>query len=171
MQCAAATVLIIALTTPVVAQEANGDAEEGEAIFDRQCAFCHVIQDEEGEVIAGRDGGSGPNLFGVIGSAPGSRYDEFAYSDSLVAYGETGVTWGVANLVSFVQNPTGHLRDALEDSGARSDMSYKLRGEQDALDIQAYLARFAVEKTAPEGETGTSAAENDVSGANHSEKP
>lgn len=171
MKRAAITAMTMLLATPVVAQEASGDAEEGEGIFNRQCAFCHVIQDEDDQVIAGRDGGSGPNLFGVVGSAPGSRYEDYSYSDDLAAYGETGVTWDETNLVSFVQDPSGHLREALDDSGARSKMSYKLRDEQDARDIQAYLARFASEDTAPESENEDSTAENGVSGSTHSEKP
>lgn len=152
MRCAAIIVVTIALSTSAVAKEATVSFEDGQTVFNRQCAFCHVIMDDNGEVIAGRDGGSGPNLFGVFGSTPGSRYESFEYSDDLVAYGETGVTWGETNLVSFVQSPTDHLRDALDDAGARSKMSYKLRDEHEARDVQAYLAQFATENTPREAE-------------------
>lgn len=153
MRCAVIAAIPMVLSIPAVAQEASGNPGAGETIFDRQCAFCHVIQDPdgEGEAIAGRDGGSGPNLFGVVGSTPGSRYEQYDYSDDLVAYGETGVTWGETNLVSFVQSPSRHLREALDDSGARSKMSYMLRNEQDARDVHAYLAQFALEDTAADG--------------------
>lgn len=163
MRCALIAAIPMALSIPAVAQEASGNAGEGETIFDRQCAFCHVIQDPdgEGEAIAGRDGGSGPNLFGVVGSTPGSRYEQYEYSDDLVACGETGVTWGDANLVSYVQSPSDHLREALDDSGARSKMSYKLRNEQDARDVQAYLARFAVEDAASKGNSEERDAKNE----------
>lgn len=164
MRCGSITGVIMALSTSTaaVAQESSSKAEEGEAIFNRQCAFCHVIQDDEGQVIAGRDSGSGPNLFGVVGSAPGSRHEDYEYGDDLVAYGETGVTWGEANLVSYVQSPTAHLREALDKPGARSKMSYKLRDEQDARDVQAYLARFAAEDTTQESDTEGVGVENDA---------
>lgn len=132
------------LATPVAAQDAAGDADAGEALFDRQCTACHVVRNEQGEVLAGRNAKTGPNLHGVVGAAPGSQH-EFAYSRSLVAYGESGATWGEDNTVEFVQDPTGHLREALDDPRARSKMAYKVRGEEGALDIYAFLATFSAE--------------------------
>ncbi len=133
---------VVILSAPVKAQDTSPDADAGETLFSRQCTVCHVIQGDDGDVYAGRSARTGPNLYGVIGAAPGSRHD-FDYSESLVAYGESGVTWGEDNFVAYIQDPTGHLRDALDDPRARSKMTFKLRDAQDAKDVHAYLSRFA----------------------------
>ena len=66
----------------------TGDAAAGESAF-RQCQTCHVVQNADGEVLAGRNAKTGPNLFGVIGNTYG--YDaEFDYSDIMVAAHEKG---------------------------------------------------------------------------------
>jgi cytochrome c len=155
MMLAAAAVI---LATPVIAQDATGDADAGEALFSRQCIACHVIQDGDGEVLAGRNARTGPNLYGIVGAPPGSQHD-FRYSDALVAYGESGAIWAEDNTVAFLQNPTGHLREALDDRSARSKMSYQVRREEEARDLYAYLATFSAEDTAGEG-----AAEADAAG-------
>lgn len=138
----------VMLSTPIAAQDAAGDADAGAAHFNRQCVACHVIEGDDGEgVLAGRNARTGPNLYGIVGAPPGSRH-EFSYSDSLVAYGETGATWAEENTVAFVQDPTGHLREALDNPRARSKMAYRLRNEDEARDIYAFLAQFSPEGTA-----------------------
>ena len=59
-----------------------------------------------------------------------------------------GVVWQEGNFVSFVQDPTGHLREALDNPRARSKMSYRLRDEEEARSIFAYLAMFTPEEEA-----------------------
>ena len=161
------------LAAPAFAQEMNGDAANGESEFARQCVSCHVIADESGEVIAGRNGRIGPNLHGVVGRAPGA-VEDFRYSDAIVAYGElapeedltgtapTGeqfetVVWGPENTMAYLQDPTAFLRDALDDRRARSKMAYKVRDEQVAADLYAYLATFS-----PDFEMGDEMAEGDA---------
>lgn len=56
-----------------------------------------------------------------------------------------------------MQNPTGHLREALGDPGARSKMAYQLRDEDQARDVYAYLATFSAED-APTNETAADTA-------------
>lgn len=155
-----AVIAVLMLSTPVAAQDAGGEAGAGEAQFNRQCVACHVIQDGAGETLAGRNARVGPNLYGVMGAAPGSA-DDFAYSASLVAYGETGVVWSEENLVSFLQDPTGHLRQALDDPRARSTMTHRLRNQDVAQDIHAFLARFPADEAAAE-EQGQESAEDDA---------
>lgn len=41
--------------------------------------------------------------------------------------------------VTYVQDPTGYLREVTGDKG-RSKMTYKVRKEEDALNLYAYLA-------------------------------
>lgn len=123
-----------------VAQEA-GDPAEGETLFDRQCVSCHVVEDPAGEVLAGRAGRVGPNLWGVIGRAPGSVPD-FDYSELMVAYGESGAVWDEASLAAYLLDPTGHLRAALGVDSGRSKMAFQVRDEAEAHHLAAYLATF-----------------------------
>ncbi|SDF44166.1 c-type cytochrome [Limimaricola pyoseonensis] len=159
MRTLAFSALTALLAGPTLAQEMTGDAANGETEFSRQCVSCHVVADESGEVLAGRNGRVGPNLYGVAGRQPGI-VEDFRYSDALVAYGElapdadatgtapTGegietVIWAQANTVAYLQDPTGFLREALDDSRARGKMAYKVRDPQTAADLYAYLATFS----------------------------
>ncbi len=119
-----------AMTTAASAQ----DAAAGENAF-RSCKSCHSISN--GDEVIVRGGRSGPNLYGVIGRQAGS-VEGFRYSGSLVAAGEAGLVWDEAMLAEFITNPTGYLRTYLDDSGARSKMSFKARSG--AADLAAYLA-------------------------------
>lgn len=143
-----------------LAQEAMvGDAAAGEEHFNRQCIACHVVQDEAGEVLAGRNAKVGPNLYGVAGRTPGAHPD-FAYSELMVTYGATGVVWEEENFVGYVQDPTGFLREATGEDG-RSKMAYQVRDEQEAHDLWAFLATFAPADAAG----GEAAAEGDAAAA------
>ena len=123
----------------------QGDAAAGEEQFNRQCVACHVVQDPEtDEVLAGRNAKVGPNLYGVAGRTPGT-VEGFAYGDAMVAYGETGAVWDEANFVGYVQDPTGFLREALDDKRARGKMAYQVREEAQAYDLFAFLATFGTE--------------------------
>ena len=117
---------------------ATGDVEAGETLFNRQCVACHVVADFDGNVLAGRSARTGPNLFRIAGRDVAS-FEGFRYSDSIVALGDTGASWTQAGFTAFVQDPTGWLRETLDDGRARSKMAYRVRSEEDALDIYAYL--------------------------------
>lgn len=119
---------------------ASGDAAAGERAF-RQCQSCHVVQNSAGEVLAGRAAKTGPNLFGVVGRTAG-MVDGFNYSDLAVAAGEAGMIFDEANFVAYVQDPTAKLRDA-SGEGGRSKMSFKVRKEEDALNLYAFLSQFS----------------------------
>lgn len=122
-----------------------GDAAAGEEQFNRQCVACHVVADASGEVLAGRNARTGPNLFGLAGRQIGSEAD-FRYGDSIVELGETGAVWTEEAFVGYVQDPTGWLRETLEDRRARGKMAYQVRDEGQAYDLYAYLATFAAEE-------------------------
>lgn len=119
----------------------QGDAAAGEEQFNRQCVACHVVADASGEVLAGRNARTGPNLYGVAGATPGA-VEGFRYGDSMIAYGETGAVWTETNFVAYVQEPTDYLKEALDDRRARGKMSYQVRDEGQAYDIYAYLSQF-----------------------------
>ncbi len=124
---------------PALAQE--GDADAGEQVFN-QCAACHVVTDDEGETLAGRAGRTGPNLYGVPGRTAGT-VEDFRYSSSMEEAGEAGLAWNEEDFVAYVQDPTGFLREYLDDSGARGKMAFKLRSEEDAHNMWAYLTALA----------------------------
>lgn len=125
-------------STTDVAISASGDAAAGETAFNRQCITCHVVENEAGEILAGRKARSGPNLYGVAGRTLGTVPD-FRYGKSIVQAGESGMIWTEENFVAYAQDPTKWLRAALDDSKARSKMALRVRSEEDATDIFAFL--------------------------------
>ena len=124
--------------TSVLAQEApTGDAAAGANVF-KKCASCHTITDADGKVLGGRGAKVGPNLYGMPGRVAGT-YQGYTYGASIKALGETGFVWTEADLVSYVSDPTGFLKDKLGDTSARGKMMFKLAKEQDAHDVWAYI--------------------------------
>ncbi len=130
------------LSAPAFAQVATGDAAAGEEIFGRNCVACHVVENEAGEVLAGRNSKTGPNLYGMPGRTPGT-YPDFEYGESMIAFGATGAVWDEAHFVGYVQNPTDYLREQLEDRRARGKMAFQLRSEEDALNVYAYIVSLS----------------------------
>ncbi len=120
----------------------SGDAAAGEREFNK-CKSCHMIEDAEGNTIV-RGGKTGPNLYGVIGRQAGT-VEGFSYGDSLVAAGEAGLVWDEETFVTYVQDPKAFLAEYLDDSGARSKMSFRLRKGME--DVYAYLVSVGPEMT------------------------
>lgn len=116
------------------------DATEGEDLFKKRCRSCHMIVAPDGEVIQ-KGGKTGPNLYGVIGRQAGSEPDFERYKDSVVAAGEQGLIWDEATFEAYVVDPSAFLKDYLDDGGARSGMTFKLR--DGAVDVYAYLVSVA----------------------------
>lgn len=145
MSAVAAAALTVAAPLAAHAQvEASGDPAAGEEAFS-QCVSCHVVEGPDGETLAGRGAQTGPNLYGVVMRQAGV-VEDFRYSDSMVEAGEQGMVWDEANFAPYLQDPTGHLREVLDDRRARGKMTYRLRGgEEEALNIYAYLAQFGAE--------------------------
>ena len=120
---------------------ASGDVDEGEKAF-RQCISCHVVENEAGEKLAGKNAKTGPNLYGIIGNQFG-KVDGFRYSDiNQLAAGMDAIVVNEEVFVAYVQDPTGYLREVTGDNG-RSKMTYKVRKEEDAINIYAYLASLS----------------------------
>lgn len=121
----------------------TGDAAAGEAAF-RQCIACHVVVNEAGDTLAGRNGRQGPNLYAVSGRAIGG-VEDFRYSPGLVALNEMGMEWDQESFVAYVQDPTGYLREAAGDNSLRGAMSFRVRSAEDAENLYAYLASLVAE--------------------------
>jgi cytochrome c len=115
---------------------ATGDAEAGEKVF-AKCKACHSIIDADGEVIA-KGGKNGPNLYGLYTRVAGS-VDGFKYGKSIVEAGEAGLAWDEEQFVSYVADPRKFLRTTLDDKRAKSKMSFKLKKEEDAANVWAYI--------------------------------
>ena len=124
-----ATATILALAAPAFAE---GDAAKGEKEF-KKCKSCHAIASEDEVFVKG--GKTGPNLYGIIGSAAGAQ-EGFKYSAALADAGANGLVWDEANLAEFIQDPKGFLGD-------KSKMTFKLKKK--APDVAAYLATFSAE--------------------------
>ena len=146
MKSSLPAIVLLGLANGAFAQDgtgiaASGDAAAGEAAF-RQCQSCHHVVAPDGEVLAGRAAvRTGPNLFGVVGRVAGSE-EEFRYSDLMEAAHEQGIVWDEASFTGYVQDPTGWLREATGENG-RSKMTFRVRKEEAAVDIYAYLLSLA----------------------------
>lgn len=141
---AAAAALAI-LAGPVLAgghAPTQGDAAAGEEAFNKQCVSCHVVVNDAGETLAGRNAKTGPNLYAVAGRTFGA-VEDFRYGDGIEAAGEAGIVIDEANFVGYVQDPTGYLRETLDNNRARGKMSFRVRDEADAYNIYAYLFSLA----------------------------
>lgn len=143
---------LASLAAPALAQ----DIEAGAKTFN-QCQTCHVVQNEAGEVLAGKSSKTGPNLFGLPGRVAGS-YPEFKYGESIVALGQSGFVWDEAAFVEYVQDPAKFLKDKLGDSKAKSKMSFKLRKPEDAANVWAFIASLSPAPAAEGDAAATEAA-------------
>jgi len=133
--------LILSFAAPAFAE---GDVSAGEKTF-KKCKSCHMIAPAEGDPIV-KGGKTGPNLYGVIGRAAGAQ-ESYKYGKSLAAAGEAGLVWSEENLAEYSKDPKAFLQAELDDSKAKSKMTYKLR--KGSEDVAAYLASLA---PAPEEE-------------------
>ncbi|MBT0957567.1 c-type cytochrome [Alphaproteobacteria bacterium KMM 3653] len=121
----------------------SGDIAAGEAAFAKQCVTCHVVQNAEGETLAGKRSRTGPNLY-AIALQPAGAVEGFRYGKSMIEAGETsGLTWTEENFAGYVMDPTNFLREFTGDKRARAKMSFKVKQEQDAKDIYAFLYSLA----------------------------
>lgn len=138
------------IAAPALAQEAP-DLANGKLQFGRQCVACHVVQDAEGRVLAGRTARTGPNLHALDGRVIGS-VEGFRYGDAIAALGAQGRTWDAESFVAYVQDPTAWLRAQLDDRRARGKMAYRVRDPKDAADIYAYLEEISAPEAGEEAE-------------------
>ena len=116
---------------------ASGDAEAGEKAF-RQCVSCHVVVNEAGETLAGKKARTGPNLYGIIGNTFGNQ--DFKYSKLVqAANAKEDLIVDEATFVGYVSDPTKYLNEVTGEGG-RAKMTFKVRKEEDAINLYAYLS-------------------------------
>jgi len=138
-----ALILTFDWATPGLSQ----DAAAGEAVF-KKCAACHQVGPNAKHK-------TGPVLNGVVGRAAGTA-DGFRYRKHIVAAGEAGLIWDADALVEYLNDPTKYLKAYLDDSKARSGMTYKLRNADDARDVIAYIEQATLAaSSAPAADSAT----------------
>jgi cytochrome c len=128
---------LASLAAPALAQ----DLEAGAKTFN-QCQTCHVVANEAGEVLAGKNAKTGPNLYGLPGRAVAS-VEGFKYGESIMAVGAAGAVWDEASFVEYVQDPAKFLKAKLGDDGAKSKMAFKLKKPEDAANVWAFIASLS----------------------------
>lgn len=132
-----APLLVGLLAVPAFAE---GDAEAGKKTFNK-CKSCHMIAGPDGEAIV-KGGKTGPNLYGISGRTAGT-VEGFKYGDSLVAAGENGLVWDETTFVEYAQDPKAFLKSYLDDTGAKSKMTFRLKSGGE--DVFAYIASVSGE--------------------------
>lgn len=137
MRMTIAALAFAGLAAPAIAQ----DIEAGAKTFN-QCQTCHVVANEAGEVLAGKNAKTGPNLYGMPGRVIGT-YEGFKYGESIAALGATGAVWDEASFVEYVQDPAKFLKAKLGDDKAKSKMSFKLKKPEDAANLWAYIVSLS----------------------------
>lgn len=127
--------LVCAATAVFALPAFAADPLKGETEF-RKCKACHAIVAPDGTEVQ-KGGKTGPNLWGIVGR-PVASQEGFKYGESILAVGATGRVWDEASLALYITDPANWLKETLDDSSARSKMSFKLA--KGAEDVAAYLA-------------------------------
>lgn len=127
------------IAAPALAEELSGDAAAGGDQFNRQCVACHVVVNDAGETLAGRNAQVGPNLYQVVGNVM-AHVEGFDYSDAFATLNEQGEVWTQEAFIAYVMDPTGFLREQTGDRRARGRMAFQVRSADQAADIYAFLA-------------------------------
>ncbi len=140
----------LALPQPALAE---GDVAKGEKLF-KKCKACHMIVN--GDEVIFKGGKTGPNLYGIIGRTAGS-VEDVKYGKSIIAAGEAGLVWDEELIAKYVLDPKAFLKEILDDGGAKSGMSFRLK--KGGEDIAAYLASVSPAMDAAEGEPTEEATE------------
>lgn len=136
------TAVLALVAAPAFAQDApTGDAAAGEKVFNK-CQTCHMVVNEAGDVLAGKAGKTGPNLFGLPGRAAAS-YPDFKYGEGIIAAAATGLVWNETDFVAYVADPGKFLKEKTGDKAAKTKMSFKLPKEEEARNVWAFIASLS----------------------------
>jgi cytochrome c len=118
-RCLPTAIAAGALALASTAALAQGDAAQGETVFNK-CKVCHAVDEPQNKV--------GPHLVGVFGREAGS-VEDFRYSDAMK---ESGVTWNEDTLSQYLADPRGYIK------GNRMAFA-GLKKEEEIADLLAYL--------------------------------
>jgi len=124
---------MVGASTAFADGHSGGDAAAGEKVF-KKCMACHQVGPDAKAKV-------GPPLTGVVGRKAGS-VEGFEYGKSMAAAGEAGLVWTEEELFAFLKHPRNYLREKLDDKKAKTQMSRKLKKDEDRANIIAYLKTF-----------------------------
>ncbi|MGB0411822.1 MAG: c-type cytochrome [Pikeienuella sp.] len=123
------------VASPVLA---DGHAAKGEKIVHTKCKICHSIYNGDDVILKG--GKIGPNLFGIMGRTAGHA-EGYDHSKTLIEAGDEGLVWDEANLAEYIRGTKPFLSAFLgREDEIYSRMSYRVKSEDDAKAISAYLS-------------------------------
>lgn len=109
----------------------NAAAQDGEALFRKNCASCH-------QVGAGAKNKVGPHLDLIIGRVAG-KVPEFRYSKAVRKAGDEGLVWDADSISTFIEKPRTFIKGnrmsfrGLPDADDRSALVTWLANTSDAL--------------------------------------
>ena len=110
------------------------DVTAGEKVF-KKCKACHRVGEEAKNV-------TGPQLNNIIGR-PAASVEGYKYGESIKQAGAAGLIWSEELILVYITDPRAFLRDYLDDPKAKANMKFKLKKEQERLDVLAYLKTFS----------------------------
>ena len=93
-------------------------------------------------MLAGKNAKTGPNLYGIIGR-PAASYEGFKYGEGIQEAAAKGLVWDEENLTAYVQDPTTFLEEVTGNGKAKSKMVFKVKKEDDAANVAAFLASLS----------------------------
>jgi cytochrome c len=106
---------------PIAVLLASADAAKGEQVF-KKCTACHTINQ-------GGPNGTGPNLYGVMGTPIGKHAAGYAYSPALSG---KGGTWDWESMSTWIKSP--------KDFAPGTKMTFAGIGKgEDRANLLAYL--------------------------------
>jgi len=122
----------------------SADLSRGERSFKAKCASCHTVEQ-------GGSDGTGPNLYGTLGSAKQS-HASFAYSGAL---SNTEGDWSWENMDAWLENPGSYARG--------TSMAFAgLKRDDERASVLAYLASYSPDAPAAPEPLPEVAAEGDA---------
>lgn len=122
----------------------SADLSRGERSFKAKCASCHTVEQ-------GGSDGTGPNLYGTLGSAKQS-HGSFAYSGAL---SNTEGDWSWENMDAWLENPGSYARG--------TSMAFAgLKRDDERASVLAYLASYSPDAPVAPEPLPEVAAEGDV---------
>jgi cytochrome c len=91
--------LLFAAAAPALAQAPQAtEIAPGQRLFRAQCGACHSVE-------AGKAGGVGPNLHGIMGRRAGQQAG-FRYSAGMQAKAaDASFTWTAETMAAYIENP------------------------------------------------------------------
>jgi len=111
----------------------NFNVSQGEMVF-KKCAVCHTTEKNGANKV-------GPNLWNILNAKVASR-EGFAYSNAMLAIGQSGAHWGYEELYRYLYSPKKYVPGTkMAFAGLKKDL--------DRVNLIMYLRTFSDNQVAP----------------------